>query len=248
MLGSMELHDKTALVTGGAIRIGAAISEALAARGCRVLIHYHTSAAEAADLAQRLGESPGGPCLAIGGDLATEDGCRRVVDDAWQEAGRADILVNNAAVFHRDSLQASSEEKMMAELRMNLLAPMFLIREFAARAGEGKIVNLLDSRIAGTGQGCVPYFLAKQALAELTRSAALELAPTITVNGVAPGPVLPPPPTSGGASAEKAGALPLERRPLPQDVADAVVFLLENDAITGQVIFVDSGQHLVMNH
>lgn len=243
----MKLDDKTALVTGGAVRIGAAISEALADRGCRVLVHYKESSSEADQLVNRLGKPQKGSCAAIQGDLSEEAGCREVLDEAWRKSGGVDILINNAAVFHRDSLQEASGDKMMAELKVNLLAPVFLIREFAARIAEGKIVNLLDSRIAGTGQGCLPYYISKQALAELTKSAALELAPGVTVNGVAPGPVLPPPTSQDGMAPEKAGKLPLEHRPRPADVAEAVLFLLENDAITGQIIFVDSGQHLVIN-
>jgi NAD(P)-dependent dehydrogenase (short-subunit alcohol dehydrogenase family) len=107
------------------------------------------------------------------------------------------------------------------------------------------VVNLLDHRIVGVPTDCVPYLLSKKMLAEFTRMAALELATSITVNGVAPGPVLAVDKRRNLAAREKAGDIPLARRPTPEDVAAAVVFLLESDSITGQTIFVDGGRHLI---
>jgi pteridine reductase len=160
-------------------------------------------------------------------------------------AGQLDILINNAAVFHKDGLLATTEAKLLGEFWPNLFAPLLLMRAFARHSGGGKIINLLDRRIAGHDTECVSYVLAKKALAELTALAALELAPRFTVNGVAPGAVLPPPGKGADYLHDQAGPVPLQRIITPQAVAQAVLTLLGNDAITGQILFVDGGQHLL---
>ncbi len=240
----MELRGKTALVTGGAARIGKAVCEALAREGCRVLVHYRRSSSAAAKLVRELLASGVG-AASVEGTLDSESACRRIIARALEAFGSLDVLVNNASVFHKAALADVTERKLLDEFRVNLFAPIFLTREFARRKRKGHIVNILDRRISGTEAGCLPYLLSKKALAEFTTAAALELAPRITVNGVAPGPVLPPRGTGRWKVSEAAGHLPLGRRPSPVDVASAVVFLLKADATTGQVIYVDGGQHLL---
>ncbi len=238
----MKLSGKTALITGGAVRVGRAICVALAARGCNVVIHYHGSQRQAASLAARF-RAAGTRSWTVGGNLDSPEGCARVMDQTRRLAGRLDVLVNNAAVFHKKCLAAASETEILHELNVNLLAPLWMTRAFAQRPGKGKIINLLDRRITCNEAGMLPYLLSKRALADLTALAALELAPRIAVNGVAPGPVLGP---AGGAEVrEKAGFVPLGKRPSRADVASAVLMLLECDSITGQVLFVDGGQHLL---
>lgn len=247
----MNLKGKTALVTGGARRIGAALCEALAAEGCRVVIHYNRSVRPAEALAARLRRN-GAQAWTVSGDFRTGDyrtgdyrmtrSADHVVRQAVAVAGKLDILINNAAVFDKQRLLQVTPEAIRAEWEVNLLAPLLLMQAFARRVKRGRIINLLDCRIASHQSDAVPYSLAKKSLADLTRLAALELAPGITVNGVAPGPVLIADRT--GATRESAGPLPLKIRPSLQEVVKAVLFLLEADAITGQIIFVDSGQHL----
>jgi NAD(P)-dependent dehydrogenase (short-subunit alcohol dehydrogenase family) len=245
----VNLEGKTALVTGGAVRIGRAIGEALAGEGCNVIVHCNTSRSAARQLVQRL-RAGGVGAWAVQARLRGESDCERLMARAVRVAGKVDILVNNAAVFHKHGLRDTSEARLMTELRINALVPVFLTRSFARRLARGapgpagKVVNLLDRRIAGGGAGCLPYLLSKKMLAEFTAIAALELAPGITVNAVAPGPVLPPAAGSRSAAKEPAGTLPLGRRIAPRDVAMAVIYLLQSDAVTGQVIFVDGGQHL----
>ena len=240
----MDLAGKTALVTGGAVRIGRAICEALARERCHVFVHYRHSAAEAAALAANLA-GQGVRAEPIEGDLDTEDGCEGLVSRVIEKAGALDILVNNASVFHKDTLRTATREKLTREFTVNLLAPLALMRSFAAASPGGRIVNLLDRRVAAHDPGCLPYLLSKKALAELTQSAALELAPGITVNAVAPGAVLPPPGKGAEYVRDLAGRTPLRGSVSPADVARAVVFLLQSDSITGQIIFVDGGQHLL---
>jgi NAD(P)-dependent dehydrogenase (short-subunit alcohol dehydrogenase family) len=168
-----------------------------------------------------------------------------LVDAVIARMGGLDLLVNNASVYHRAELRELTERAIAEELRVNLLVPMLLTRFLAARRDSGRIVNLLDRRIAANEAGCSAYLLSKKALAEFTRSAAVELGPGFTVNGVAPGPILPPPGLGEDYLAERGGRILLETRPGPDAVADAVRFLLEADCITGQILYVDSGQHLL---
>jgi len=271
----MNLECCTALVTGGAVRIGRAICQALAQRGCNVVVHYWRSRRAAERLAREL-RGLGVRATCVGARLRSQSDCAGLLRRAWQCGGPVNVLINNAAAFHKDRLLDATETKLRAELEINTLAPIFLTRLFARRllaraAGRtrldnapypvggsqpwilregaagpelaGKVVNLLDRRIAALEAGCLPYLLSKKALADFTRLAALELAPWIAVNGVAPGPVLAPA-ARGAAAKDMAGPVPLQRPVTPQDVAAAVVYLLEADAITGQIIFVDGGQRL----
>jgi pteridine reductase len=238
----VKLKGKTALVTGGAVRIGRAICRALAVSGCNAVIHYNKSSRPAGLLAAQL-RGLGVRAFTVQGDLATAEGCERVMERSVREAGRVDILINNAAVFHKSRLVSASEAGIRRELEINLLGPLWLIRAFAACARKGSVLNLLDRRIASNEPGMLPYMLSKKALADLTRLAAVELAPSISVNAVAPGPVLPP---SGLSPVrEKKGSLPLGRRPTIGDIVRTVIFLLECDSVTGQIVFVDGGQHLL---
>ena len=142
-------------------------------------------------------------------------------------------------------MKATTEDKLLAEFWPNLFAPMLLTRAFARQSKRGKIINLLDRRIAGHETDCVPYLLTKKALAELTQLAAREFAPRFTVNGVAPGAVLPPPGKGTEYLRDLAGPVPLQKQITPADVAAAVLALLQADAVTGQIYFVDGGQHLL---
>ena len=250
----MNLNKKSALITGGAVRIGRTITEELAECKCNVVIHYQESEAEAEALAEDLREK-GKKAYTVAGSLATHGECLNIIDQAVREVGQLDVLINNASVFNKESLLKSTDPAVKDEFQANLFAPMSLTREFAARImaqgsdgqGVGAIVNLVDRRVASNETGCLPYLITKKALAEFTRIAALELAPSITVNAVAPGAILPPPGEGDDVVRDLAGEAPLEHQCVPLDIARAVVFLLQADGITGQTLFVDSGQHLLGN-
>ena len=231
----MELTGKRALITGGAVRIGRTIADALTDAGVEVIVHFQTSEKEAQAFWPNV----------IQADLNDPAQCETLIERAVEEFGQIDILVNNAAVFHQTSLMDSEHETVMAELQPNLLAPLALIRGFAKQGTAGKIISLLDQRITGHDTTCIPYLLSKKGLEELTKLAAIDLAPGITVNAVAPGAVLPPPQDVDDPSWEPAGTIPLEKRPTPEDVAEAVLYLLKSDSVTGQTLFVDGGQNLL---
>ena len=155
--------------------------------------------------------------------------------------------MNNASLFTRDSLASAGSERVLREFQVNLFAPMELIRTFAAQTAGGAVINLLDRRVLCNDISCVPYSISKKGLQELTRLSALEFAPAIRVNGVAPGPVLPPPENPEAPLSELAGNVPLETMPTPEQIAEAVLFLLCADSVTGQTVYVDGGQHLLGN-
>ncbi len=229
----MNLSGKRALVTGGAVRIGRAIVKALQSEGVDVVVHYNHSRADAEDL------SP----YTVQADLECPEESSALVD----RVGPLDILINNASIFTKDSLASSTPEKTLREFQINLFSPMELTRTFAAQGKHGAVVNLLDRRIHCHDTTCAPYSISKNGLAELTRLAALEFAPHVRVNAVAPGPVLPPPGSSASSARELAGNIPLDELPTPDEIAQAVIFLLKAEAVTGQIIFVDGGQNLLGN-
>ncbi len=246
------LDHRTVLVTGGAVRIGRAIVEALAAAGTGVVVHARASQVAADALVAEI-RARGGQAWCVNGVLETPEGVAGVFADALAAAGRIDGLVNNAAMFARQPLAACDAAAFDLPWRVNALAPMQLTRLLAGHVASAHpgatgpvagVVNLLDQRIARPCAGCLPYLVSKQALAAFTTAAALELAPRITVNAVAPGAALAP---VAAAARELAGCAPLGRTCTPEQIADAVVFLLSSPAITGQILYVDGGQHLGKN-
>lgn len=239
-----QLDGCVALVTGGAVRIGNAIAHALADEGCGVVVHYRNSAKEAEALCRAL-HAKGVEAWRVRGNLARASDCERLIQEAGEKAGRLDVLINNAAVFNACPMGDISSGALEEEFRINLFAPILLTRHFAGIAKTGRIVNLLDRRIAAHDTMRIPYVLTKKALAEFTRSAALALAPRFTVNGVAPGPVLPPPGKSRSYLKTRAGTIPLGSPVAVDEVARAVVYLASSPSITGQIVFVDGGQHLL---
>ena len=235
---------RTVLITGAAVRIGSAIAETLAQAGWNVVVHARRSLEQADALCGRI-RTLGSQAWRVSGDLLSPEGPSAVFDAAAAAAGHIDALVNNASVFERQSLADASRDSFDRMWRVNALAPVLLTQRLyahlTARGSHGCAVNLLDQRIAQAGTGATPYLLSKKALEAFTRSAARELAPTLRVNAVAPGAVLPP---EAWASKEPAGTFPLGARPTPAQVAEAVSYLLAATAVTGQILFVDGGQHL----
>jgi NAD(P)-dependent dehydrogenase (short-subunit alcohol dehydrogenase family) len=241
-----ELTGHVALVTGGAVRLGRAMVERLAAEGCGVVIHCHRSRREADQLAADL-RARGTAAAVVQGSLTTQTACARIIRTARRAHGRLDILVNSAAVFNRQGLAEITAKSLRDEFWPNLFGPVLLTQAFAAATRRGHVINILDRRIASHDATCIPYLLSKKALAAFTEVAALALAPRIRVNAVAPGPILPPPGKGARYLREHAGRLPLGRAPAVDEVAEAVVALVCSRSTTGQILFVDGGQHLLGN-
>ena len=239
----MAEAQTVALVTGGAVRIGAAISLRLARADMLVVIHYRKSSSEAEALREEI-VSAGGRAVTLQADLHSAEACAQLIQRAGAQCGHINYLVNNAAVFRRDAVRDFSIAEALEQVWLNAWAPLILTREFAHRCPPGgAVVNLLDRRIRRFDRAHFSYGVSKRLLEEFTYICALEYAPEIRINAVAPGAVLPPrrPPEEPAVSA---GAAPLGIHPSPEDIADAVHFLLTRTAVTGQMIFVDGGQHL----
>ncbi len=245
-----KLAGRTALITGGAKRLGCETALTLAGRGMNIVLHYHTSGAAAAELAQRISRI-GVNVYTVPGDLADLSHTDELMNRAIKAAGKIDVLINNAAIYRADQFSDLLPENLETSLRVNALSPLLLSRVFAAHfaarvmgAMGGSIINLLDCRIRDYDRGHVSYSLSKKLLLYLTEMMAVEFAPEIRVNGVAPGIILPEP----GKGREYIERLklsnPLEKWGSVDDVTRTVLFLLESDFITGQVIFVDGGRFL----
>jgi NAD(P)-dependent dehydrogenase (short-subunit alcohol dehydrogenase family) len=240
------LAGRTALVTGGGRRIGRAVSLALASCGAAVIVHYGRSAAAAVSLVDEIARQ-GGSAFALGADLEDPHQAEALISHAREKVARVDILVNNASIFRAEELGGVTLESLLQNVTVNAWAPFVLTRAFARQAERGSVVNLLDTRITGLDLAHPSYILSKHLLAAMTRMTAVAFAPAITVNAVAPGLILPPEGKDDGYLARLARELPLQRHGEPQDVARAVVFLVASGFVTGQVIFVDGGQHLLVD-
>ncbi len=235
-----------ALVTGGAIRLGRAISLALGRAGWRVVVHYRSSEAEAREVARTLtAAGPGGAVLQA--DLSDPAAIEVLFERTRDLFGGLDLLVNSAAVFPRQDPLEVTPEAWDDVFDVNLRAP-FLCARAAARlmgAAGGCIVNLIDTGWDEAWPGYVPYVASKAGLASITRGLARAWAPAIRVNGVAPGPVLlPPGEDSAGQRDAAARRTALRRIGSPEDVAGAVLYLAGARYVTGEILRVDGGQHL----
>jgi NAD(P)-dependent dehydrogenase (short-subunit alcohol dehydrogenase family) len=241
----MRLAGRWAFVTGGAKRVGRAIALELAARGAHVAIHYHTSRTEAEATVRDI-EARGVRGLALHAELAAASEVKALADRVDAETGGIAVLVNSASNYLRVPFDVLTEAVWDASLDVNLKAPFLLAwtlgRAMRAR-GEGRIVNLADWAAERPYRDYLPYCVSKAGIVCLTRALAKELAPEVTVNAVAPGPVLPP---DDMTEAERAGvtrATPLRRFGTPEDVARCVRFLVEEaDFTTGSIYHVDGGR------
>lgn len=236
-----------ALVTGGATRIGASLVRRLADEGWPVAIHYRQSAADAAALADEV-VAAGGRAEIVSGDLSRPDVAREIFTQSDRAFGFCSLLVNNASVFEYDDIGTIDPQSMDAHYAVNLRAPMLLSRAFAKRlpnTAKGLIVNLLDQKVDNLNPDFLSYTLTKCALADGTKLLALALAPRIRVCGISPGLSL-----RSNRQTEEGFAAAHTKTPLgfgsgPEDMANALSFLCNTEALTGIIVTVDAGQSLV---
>lgn len=236
---------RAALITGGARRIGRAITLALAQSGCAVVVHAFHSRNEAEQLCGEIAEA-GGRAATVLADLAQGEQAKQLVAAAGA-FGPLTLLVNNAGEFEPDEISSFDRARFDRAMAVNLRAPLVLAQAFAAQASRqagASFVNLLDQRVFKPTPRFLSYTLSKSALHTATSTLAQALAPHVRVNAVAPGPVLPSPRQSAEDFAKQAAALPLGQGPSPEDIAAAVLYLAEAENVTGQTIAVDGGQHL----
>jgi NAD(P)-dependent dehydrogenase (short-subunit alcohol dehydrogenase family) len=237
--------SKTVLVTGAAKRLGRAIALHLAGAGWNVAIHYHGSADEAEAAAGEV-RSLGVKAATLKANLSREEETAQLITRAADEIGPLTALINSASLFENDDWQSASRASWDAHMETNLRAPFLLSQTFARQVpGKGAIVNIIDQRVLKPTPQFISYSLSKAGLYWLTTTLAQALGPQIRVNAVGPGPTMRNARQSEEDFARQRDATVLKRGAEPEDVARAVQYLLEAEAVTGQMLAVDGGQHLI---
>jgi NAD(P)-dependent dehydrogenase (short-subunit alcohol dehydrogenase family) len=237
---------RAALVTGGAKRVGLAITRALAEAGYAIAVHANASRAEADAVCAEI-RNAGGRAAAVQADLREHAEVLNLVPAANAAVGPLTLLVNNASIFEPDDIASLDRELFDRHMAVHLRAPLFLAQAFAAQTpadADPCIVNMLDQRVLKPTPLFLSYALSKNGLYAATTMLAQALAPKVRVNGIAPGPTLPSKRQSPEEFAAQAAKLPLGHGTNPQEIAQAVLFLAGARSVTGQVIAVDGGQHL----
>ena len=243
----MELKGKTAFVTGSVQRIGKCIALKLAEQGANVILHarrYSDAVACTTNAIRKLGQKSFFTCH----DLKNSKKTERWFQELLQQHRVIDILVNNACMYPQDSYETLNQTALNQAMAVQLLSPLTMIRSMkkalVSDNCKGAVVNILDTRCRSVDLRHVSYHLAKQAMYRITKELALLYAPDIRINGVAPGLILPEMGRDSDNLVRMAASCPLQTHGNPEDVAQAVIYLLQSPYVTGQVIFVDGGRHL----
>lgn len=242
----MHISGEIALVTGAGRRVGRFLALTLAQAGVHIAVHYGHSAGPAQETAAQA-QAYGVRAETFQADLTQPEDVRRLWETVCERMGIPRILVNSAAIFLPGTLRETSLENWEYHLALNLRAPFLLTQALAntLTEGPGKVVNITDWRAVYPGRQYFAYTISKAGLITMTQMAALELAPRIQVNALALGAVLPPPDKDEAYLQRLVRRTPGQRPVRLEEVGQALLFLLENDAITGEVLFVDMGAHLV---
>lgn len=241
----MELAGRVALVTGAGRRVGRAIALALAAKGMRLAIHYNSSTKQADETARLARDAGALDAWTIAADLRRAAACRTLIDDVAQRRGSLDVLVNSAAEMHRTPFDSVTPEEWDDIMALNMKSPFFCSQAAARHmSGGGAIVNIADLAALETWPDYIPHGVSKAGVLQMTRALARKLAPAIRVNAVVPGAVLLPEHWTKEDADKLIRTTPLARLGAPEDVARAVVYLLESDYVTGDAVVVDGGRHL----
>src|SRR5262249_13330670 len=237
----MDINGKVALITGSAKRIGREIALELAARGARIAVHYRSSEAEAKALAATVGAE-------FQADLTDLNAVQNMFGAIATTFGALDILVNSASVFDPGSAGDATPEHWDQQMNTNAKAPFFLAQaaaRFMRKRGAGKIINIADVAGELIWPTYLAYSVSKAALIAVNRGLAKAFAPEIQVNAIAPGPVLFPEHYTEEQKRLAVERTLLKRAGTPRDVVNAAIFLIENDYVTGEVLHVDGGRHIL---
>ncbi len=253
-----RLQDKRVLVTGGGVRLGRAVARRLAEEGSAVCVHYGSSRSEAEETVRDI-RKRGAVAHAIQGDFRQAvSAAREVIREATEKLGGLDVLINSAAIFQPDELTGVSEEHFDLHFAINLKAPLFLSQAFVQQwkrsrattdpsstdSPSGHIVNIVDWRALRPRPGHLVYTMTKAGLVAMTKMLAQELAPEIQVNAIAPGAILPPPGADPDYEKQLMERIPLQRMGHPDDITEAVCYLLHSKFVTGEVLSVTGGESL----
>lgn len=241
----MELRGRVALVTGAGRRVGRALALALGRRGCDVAVHYHGSEAGARDTARAI-EADGVRARTFAADLTQSEAPAELAARVVAAFDRLDVLINSAAIMERTPFGETTSAHWDRILNLNLRAPYLLAQAAAPalRAARGAIVNIADLAAYETWPGYLPHGISKAGIVHMTRGLARVLAPDVRVNAIAPGTVLLPDEWTDAERERLDRTTPLGRQGSPDDVAEAMLYLLAADYVTGETIIVDGGRHI----
>ena len=239
------MKAKKIIITGGATRIGAAISKSLAGYDVKITLHYNKSGKEVKKLKREL-ESYGSKVFLIKADLSIVSETKKIIPFAYKVMKGLDCLINNASIFEKDDLINFNEKSFNKHINVNLQAPAILTQNFGKylKLKKGNIINIIDQRIFKLTPFFFSYTLSKAGLQTLTKISAMKLAPGIRVNGVAPGPTIKNKRQSDRHFKKQWKSLILKEKVDPENICETIKYFIKNDSITGQVISVDSGQSL----
>jgi pteridine reductase len=240
--------NNTALITGASKRVGKALAEHLAAKGWNIIIHFNFSEKSALQLENVLRKKyPQQKFGRAKANFSVENEVERLIPLVVSEFGPFDLLVNNASVFNPGYLKETDAKLFDSQMNVNLKAPFLLIRDFAKNCKKGNIINFVDTRITTNKSNFAAYSLSKKGLWELTKMAALEFAPEIRVNAIAPGVSLPPEDKDEEYLWNLAESIPMKKPGGLAPILKSLDFILENDHLTGQLLFADGGENLGQN-
>lgn len=238
--------SKIALITGAGNRIGATIAKELAANGYAVAVHFNMTEKGANKVCDEI-IAEGGKAIAISADLSISEQRNHLIAKAAEKLGPLNVLINNASIYEPDSATTINENLWDRHFEIHAKAPMFLIRDFAAQLPKnthGNVINMIDERVLRIDPGYFSYNLSKSVLWTATKTLAQSLAPNIRVNAIGPGPTLPHDRQNQNQFENSIEKLPLKTSATPEQIAKAIIFLLDNSSITGQMLALDGGEHL----
>lgn len=234
--------NKAVIVTGGAHRIGKSICMCLANLGYSIVLHYGSSEEEARQTKAEI-EAIGVQCQLISLDLSQPNSGPLLFDQIHPDF-RIEILVNSAGIFKASGFETISEDLLDLHYKINFRSPYSLLKTFVNKCSSGHIINILDTKVTQYQTDHLDYLLSKKSLRDLTLIAARSCGPSFRVNGIAPGLILPPAGKDQSYLDQKAEGIPLQKSGGPQDIQQAIQYLVKNPFLTGQILYIDGGEHL----
>ncbi|MDF1837558.1 MAG: SDR family oxidoreductase [Planctomycetota bacterium] len=239
----MASTRQTALITGGAKRLGRAIAVDLAKQGYDIALHYNSSEASSEIVADEI-RSLGVQCESFQADLSDHGAVEKLVPAVLERMPSLSVLVNSASIYDPTPIAETSIEILQQNFSIHLVAPFLLSRDFFNSCPGGNIINIVDTKVHFQQYDYAAYLLSKKSLAELTKMSALEFAPKVRVNAILPGVILPPEGRGEDYIEWRRHGLPLQRIGNPTHISHTVRYILENDFLTGQMIALDGGESL----
>lgn len=234
------MSTSAALVTGGATRLGRHFAEALAEKGFDIALHVNSSRGEADEVAEVI-RAMGRECEIFTCNFL-EDSLEALITCAKARFPGLQVLINSASAYEPAPIANTDMAMLETQFRVNMFTPLLLTRYFASAVDHGQVINIIDNKVAYHQFPYAAYLLSKKSLAEMTRMAALEFAPRIRINGIAPGVVLPASQRTSDYIQWRIEGIPVDHQGSPAHLVQALYYLLDNDFVAGQILFVDGGE------